>query len=212
MRVERELLQHPRLLKLKAISGNPAATDWLLALWGYCQKQRQWKFESMSPDRLADACLAIIDGGKLLTFLTDCRWVRMEGKTLIVCKWDHWNAGLIQRWEAGKKTAELHHATARRPLGDRPPSARAVPRKIDRWIEEEGAVGHKGKKAGNKHPSLSVIPEVKSFQASNSAKEAAYDLNGPRLPPDELNAAHKKIAGVFRAVANSLRSGDKPQS
>lgn len=209
MRVERELLHHPRYVKLKLVSGNPAALEWLIALWGYCQKQRSARFDDMSAECLADACGAIIDGEKLLTFLLDCRWVKMEGKTLVVRKWEHWNAGLIQRWEAGKKTASAHHAADKRPLDGRPPSARAVPRKMDGLIDRrsQSAVGTSSRKG---KPTLTLIDDVKSPQEEQRARVLAahYDLNGPIASNEERRATLAKFGSLTKSLADKLKTGE----
>lgn len=218
MRVEREILHHPRFVKLKLLSGNPAALEWLIALWGYCQKQRCCRFEGMTPDNLADACGAIIDGNKLLSFLVDCRWVRMEEKTLVVRKWEHWNAGLIQRWEAGEKTRVARLATDKRPPDGRSPSASAVPRKMDGWMDRKRAGAHglavgRGEKdkAATSGRTLKLISETdcapgSPVQAENPAIDAAYDIKNTVPASDEQRAAMiKKFGSLSKVLADQLK-------
>lgn len=221
MRVERELLHHPRFIKLKMVSGNPAALEWLIALWGYCQKQRASRFEDMSPDSLADACGAIIEGEKLLTFLVNCRWVKVEGKTLVVRKWEHWNAGLIQRWEAGQKAKESRLSTDKRPINDRSPSDRSVPRKMDGWIDRKRASARgeasgpgnaeKGRQPEKPRTTLRLIDQnAGGATVPDSVLDAAHDPAHP-LPESERLANIKKFGQKMHEVANALRS-DKPAS
>lgn len=170
MRVDRDILHSPKLLKLEAASGNPAAIKWLIALWGYCEKQRAWRFDNMSLDCLADACRALIDGEKLLTFLRESRFVGIEGKTLVVRHWEHYNKGLIQRWEAGEKNRLARSSTDKRPHIDRRASDGRSSREIDRLIDRRGGCALEERK---RSPSLKLIRQPGEDQESEQTKQ--YD-------------------------------------
>ena len=130
MIVKRDILHCGKLRKLKALSGNPAALEWLVALWGYCEVNKQYRFEDMSPDRLADACgEVVLEGGKLQAFLIASRWVELSGKTLVVRKFEHYNAGLFQKLDASIKSAQIRAERAGKqwiPPANRPSSARSA--------------------------------------------------------------------------------------
>lgn len=197
MRVERELVHCPKLLRLEALSGNAGAVKWLLALWGYCQKQKAWRFKDMTAERLADACLALIEPDKLMEFLIKTRWIEMDQKTLVVRKWDYYNGRLIQAWEANAKSIKSRSSerSSERSSGDKanaPANAPTHVRAIDRWIDRKDARGAGktapgGPFAGNTEKSQNE-KEIERLLVRHYSGDTLSETEKDRLYENKLDA------------------------
>lgn len=209
MIVQRGLLHSLKLRKLELISGNPAAVKWLLALWGYCEQNKaQTRYPDMSADRFADACgEALIPGDQLLTFLIDSRWVEMDGKTVVVRKFEEYNSGLLQRHQASEKSARIRAERAGKPYvppAMRPPSDRKAPgerplsdrRAMNEGMNKERAVGPK---SGEKDSGGIVAGKLQLLTSSQT--EAVK-------PEPERQATIREFGRLAGDLAKKLRAGD----
>lgn len=112
MKVEPELLDHPKFLKLKQALGDGAA-ELLLRLWGHCEASQRGEFWSGADAEYVEMVLRWSgETGKLFEVLRRLRWVDVSQNGIRVHDWNDKNWRAVTNWHTGRKGG--------RPLKDNP--------------------------------------------------------------------------------------------
>lgn len=101
MKVESELVHHPKFLRFKKAAG-AGAMEILIRLWGHCENAQRGEFW-----RGADATyvetVAGWDGdeGKLFEMLEACRWIEVSAAGIRIHDWNAHNWRRVTNWRVG---------------------------------------------------------------------------------------------------------------
>lgn len=101
MRVEAELLDHPKFLRLKRRLG-PYALEGLLRVWGHCQNAQRggvWKRADIEYVEV----VARWDGkpGDFYAAMLDVRFIEERGGAVVIHDWDRMNSRALASWSNG---------------------------------------------------------------------------------------------------------------
>lgn len=102
MIVEPDFLDHWKTQALIAATGDPAAPQMVIRLWGHCQQRRASKFKNMTAIALAGICRWQRDPEQLLSNLMACGFIDVKNGVLTVHGWEEVNATLVARWRGGE--------------------------------------------------------------------------------------------------------------
>lgn len=103
MRVEPELPDHPKYLRLKRRVGD-FAMEALVRLWGHCQQNQRggcWR----GVDAEYVELIAKWDGEPVLLFrsLLETGWIEQKDDTILIHDWDEMNKQFVTNWNNGTK-------------------------------------------------------------------------------------------------------------
>ena len=73
MIIDPDFLDNYKVKSLCIDLGTDLAPFYLIRLWGYCQKQKQWLFEDMTPKKLRRVCQAAGDSDEFFEIMEECR-------------------------------------------------------------------------------------------------------------------------------------------
>ena len=101
MRVEPELLGHPKFLRLKRIVGD-GAMEYLVKLWGHCQGNQRGEFwPGADAGYVEMVCGWDGEMGVLYRALVECGrpgFIRVESEGLRIHDWDEMNPQFVKNW------------------------------------------------------------------------------------------------------------------
>lgn len=104
MRVEAELLDHPKFMRLKKLLGQ-AALEVLLRIWGHCQScHRGGHWGQVDAFYVESVARWSGTEGECLAALVTCRFIDMgEDGSVSIHDWDDMNSHMVKAWSNGKK-------------------------------------------------------------------------------------------------------------
>jgi hypothetical protein len=102
MRVEPELLDHPKFLKLEKRVGEGALKA-LHRLWGHCQgSQRGGRWMNADCEYVEIVCRWQGEPGKLFEAMVEVGFIEKLAKTLVIHDWDAMNSKAKANWTNGR--------------------------------------------------------------------------------------------------------------
>lgn len=102
MRVEPELFEHPKFLKLRRRVGEYAA-EALLRIWAHCQNsQRGERWLSADPEYVEVVARWTGPNGALYESLLDCRFIDERAGVVVIHDWEYMNSNTVNNWKKGK--------------------------------------------------------------------------------------------------------------
>ena len=118
MRVEPELPDHPKFLRLKRRIGD-VAMECLVRMWGHCQQnQRGGHWPSADAEYLEIVCKWSGKAGELHAALVDTKWIEEAGGGLLIHDWEEVNCLTISGWRNGKKGGRPRRQNGQNPETD----------------------------------------------------------------------------------------------
>lgn len=103
MRVEPELMDHPKFLALKERIGDFAA-EALLRLWGHCQNsQRGGRWTGKNPAYVEIVCRWKGEKGALYSALVETTFLDEMRNCLVIHDWDKFNSKARSAWDNGRR-------------------------------------------------------------------------------------------------------------
>jgi hypothetical protein len=104
MRVEAELLDHPKFIRLKSLLG-PAALEVLLRIWGHCQScHRGGHWGLVDPWYVEAVARWSGTAGECMKALRECRFIDVSPDGRVeIHDWDVMNSHMVKAWSNGKK-------------------------------------------------------------------------------------------------------------
>lgn len=102
MRVEPELVDHPKYLKLKRRIGD-VALECLLRLWGHCQaSQRGGTWKNADFEYVEIVARWTGKPGEFYEAAKESGWIDERSGSIIIHDWDHFNSKARANWANGK--------------------------------------------------------------------------------------------------------------
>jgi uncharacterized phage protein (TIGR02220 family) len=112
MRLEPELLLHPKFRRLKRRVGD-LALEYLVMVWGHCQQNKRGEFwPGADEDYLEDLCQWSGKNGELYGAMIDSGFVHEEEDGLRIHDWNDMNSGFIANWKTKHKGRKATQPTA----------------------------------------------------------------------------------------------------
>lgn len=103
MRVEPDLPDHPKFLRLKRRVGD-IALETLVRLWGHCQlSQRGGRWRGADEEYVEIVARWPGEKGALFTALNDLGWIDKTLDAIIIHDWDTFNSRAKASWKNGNK-------------------------------------------------------------------------------------------------------------
>lgn len=103
MKVEPELMDHPKYLLLRRAVGE-IALECLLRIWGHCESNKRGElWRGASPEYVEAVCRWKKRPGDLFIALERFGWVKAEGNAIRVHDWEKSNWRAVSNWELGSR-------------------------------------------------------------------------------------------------------------
>lgn len=118
MIVEPDFLDHWRTQMLADLLSDPMAPVYVLRLWAHCQNRRSSRFEIPAP-ALKAICRAPGNPEAFEAAMIQAGFVERDGSSITARKWEDYNAGLVQKWDAGKLGGRPRKVNAEKPERNR---------------------------------------------------------------------------------------------
>lgn len=109
MKVEPEILDHPKFLRLKKAVGD-IALEVLVRLWGHCEANQRGEYWRGADCEYVEI-VARWNGqaGVLFGFLTAIGWVDAEEKGVRIHDWNDTNWRAVSNWKLGQRPKKNYH-------------------------------------------------------------------------------------------------------
>lgn len=212
MIVHPDFRSHWKTRRLVEVTGDKESPLWLISLWGYCQLQKRFTFEKGELVRcLAGVCMATIKGDKLLSFFTDCGFVRIDGETVTIHDWEKANRMFVSAWTNGRQGGRPANRPDNQTGTDRKPTMRAhAHTRAEREKEKEKVrfpTGFADQSAQNPNSTGSTALEPTGFFVDGEGKTKLRLIadQEPKPQDSERYANRDKVLALTKKLAEQLR-------
>jgi hypothetical protein len=210
MRIEVELLSHPKFLRLKKGVGQRALTS-LVYLWGHCQSNMRgevWRVKGDPATYVERTCHWTGKPRALYSALVQAGFIEPppteKGKTLRIHDWEQWNSRMIASWRNGQR-------------GGRKPKPKEIQDKkpVDSPTETQGnptePLGLKNKPKETQPPSIPPSIPI----GIDGGTEGGTGVCGASAPPGTHESASpaasspsKVVNGVWPTMEEAVEIGE----
>lgn len=205
MRVEIELLDHPKFLRLRKRLGNDAL-EILLRIWGHCQSaQRGGTWRAADAEYVEIVARWSGNPGEAYKALVEVGFIDERANSIVIHDWEEFNSRTITNWRNGRsggrpagKKAEPHNNPPRtdgKPMG-LPRVTRGEPERVSERVSERM----------NEGGDMGTPPEVVS-ETPSPASEAAPSPATSTPHSEAVSPTADEVIAFARAFTGEMAAG-----